>query len=294
MIGKAKSNKSLVATINYNLKEGAELIFTNQLNGEDIKDYQLEMQLLQKCYSGKARQLTLHVILSPHITEGKNLSQEQWQRIANKYLNEMDLKEHQAIGFLHCDKEHRHLHLVINKVRDSKLKLYHDGFIGKRTQKAADCIAIEMNLIRAMEIRNQNIQNKKKQKNSTELIIPFLNPNQHEILQPPLGSKQLFKQQLKEILAKTNVKSIEGYFDEVQKAGFKVLLYHNKETKELRGYGIEKNNTKMDASTIGKQFTITNLEMLFEIKKQQKLKEKILEDMEEKLETYSVKRGMRM
>ena len=50
----------------------------------------------------------------------------------------------------------------------------------------------------------------------------------------------------------------------------------------------------MDASTIGKQFTITNLEMLFEIKKQQKLKEKILEDMEEILETYSVKRGMRM
>lgn len=266
MIGKAKSNKSLIATINYNLKEGAALIFTNQLNGEDIKDYQLEMQLLQKCYSGKARQLTIHVILSPHITDGKNLTQEQWQTIANKYLEEMNLKEHQAIGFLHSDKEHRHLHLVINKVRDPKLKLYHDAFIGKRSQHVADRIALQMKLIRSMEIRDQNILKKQKRKMNNKIIGHFIETEHDVKITKPLGSKRLFNQQLKKILAKTNVKSIEDYFKEVQKAGFKIVQYHNKETKELRGYGVEKNNTKLDASTIGKEFTLTNLNKFFEEK----------------------------
>jgi hypothetical protein len=47
-------------------------------------------------------------------------------------------------------------------------------------------------------------------------------------------------------------------------AGFKLHLYHHKETKELRGYGIEKNNTKLDASVIGKEFTLKNLLAVFE------------------------------
>lgn len=266
MIGRAKSNKSLIATINYNLKEKAELVFTNRLYGENINDYQLEMQLLQKCYSGKARQLTIHAILSPHITEGKNLTTEQWQTIAEKYLNEMSLKEHQAVGFVHSDKEHRHLHLIINKVRDPKLKLYHDAFIGKRSQHAADRIALQMNLIRAMEIRDQNILKKRKRKMSNKIIGHFIEPEHDEIITKPLGSKQLFNQQLKKILAKTNVKSPEDYFRELQKSGFKLYLYHNKETKEFRGYGVEKNKTKMDASTIGKEFTLTNLNKFFEEK----------------------------
>ena len=70
MIGKAKSNKSLVATIEYNLKEKTELFFANKLTGTSIKDYQMQMQDLQKCYQGYAKQLTVHAILSPHISEG--------------------------------------------------------------------------------------------------------------------------------------------------------------------------------------------------------------------------------
>lgn len=261
MIGRAKSNKSLAATINYNLKEGAELFFANRLSGEDINDYRLQMMAMQKCYTGKARTLTMHVILSPHISEGKNLGKDKWAEIAERYLNLMNLKEHQAIGFIHSDKEHRHLHLVINKVKASNVKLYHDGFIGKRTQKAADSIALQMKLIRAKEIMQQNEERRKKQKlanadkSTQELSI--------ETIEKPLGSKQLYKQQLNAILQNKSLKSLDDYFAEIKNMGFKLYLYHNKETKELRGYGIEKNNTKMDASTIGKMFTITNLEKRF-------------------------------
>ena len=286
MIGKAKSNKSLIATINYNLKENAELVFTNQLHGENIQDYQLEMQLLQKCYPGKARQLTIHVILSPHINEGKSLTKEQWKTMADKYLKEMKLNEHQAIGFVHSDKEHRHLHLVINKVRDAKLKLFHDAFIGKRSQHAADRIALQMKLTRAMELRNKNIERRQKRKTSQIISGHFIEPEQ--ALSKPLGSKQLFKQQLKNLLAKTSVTTIDDYFREIQKSGYKLHLYSNKETNELRGYGIEMNNTKMDASTIGKEFTLTKLYTFFEEKHRL-----ALELEEENKMMQSEKRGMR-
>lgn len=261
MIGRAKSNKSLMATINYNLKENAELFFINRLSGEDINDYRLQMMAMQKCYNGVAKTLTIHVILSPHISEGKNLDKNKWGEMADQYLNLMNLKEHQAIGFIHSDKEHRHLHLVINKVKGSNIKLYHDGFIGKRTQKAADAIAIRMNLIRAREIMRQNNEIRKKQRLANAgKSIPELEIETNAL---PIGSKQLFKQQLNSILQNRAVKCIEGYFLEIKNLGFKLYLYHNKETKQLRGYGIEKNHTKMDASTIGKVFTITNLERRF-------------------------------
>lgn len=288
MIGKAKSNKSLVATIAYNLKEKAELIFTNGLSGEDINDYRLQMLAMQKCYTGTARQLTLHVILSPHISEGQNLGIDKWTEIANRYLSLMRLKEYQAIGFIHCDKEHRHLHLVINKVRSSNVKLYHDGFIGKRTQKAADSIAIQMKLIRAKEIMRQNNERKKKLASIDKSIADF----SIEATAKPIGSKQLFKQQLNNILQNKTIKSTEDYFTEIRKQGFKLYLYHKKDTKELRGYGIEKNNTKMDASTIGKEFTLTKLSAIF-MENTLKLEEELI-IKNKKENDYAERRGMRI
>jgi hypothetical protein len=159
VIGKAKSNKSLAATIDYNLKEKAELFFKNKLTGSTIEEYRMQMQDLQKCYNGYAKQLTIHTILSPHITQGSLLVKKEWKQIACDYFEQMNLEEHQAIGFIHSDKEHRHLHLVINKVNERTLKQYNDSFIGKRTQKAADKIAEKMGLIRAMEIKCKSHSN---------------------------------------------------------------------------------------------------------------------------------------
>ena len=165
----------------------------------------------------------------------------------------MDLKEHQAIGFIHSDKEHRHLHLVINRVNNHTLKLYNDSFISKRTQKVADEIAREMGLIRAMAIKWENIRKR---------IQGEFDNDESET--KPVGSRQLFRKELRNILANKNVKTVDDYFNEIREAGFKVLQYHNKETKELRGYGIERNKTKLDASRIGREFTLKNILPIFE------------------------------
>jgi hypothetical protein len=168
-------------------------------------------------------------------------------------------------------------------VNEQTLKQYNDSFIGKRTQKAADEIAQKMGLIRAMEIKRKNIQNRQQQQ---------LQADEKEI--KPLGAKQLFKQELQIILENRNIKNANDYFSKIEKAGFKLHLYQSKETKELRGYGIEKNNAKMDASAIGKEFTLKNLTQVFERNSENIfVQENGIEEPFQEIEETQQYRGMR-
>ena len=243
MIGKAKSNKSLQATLTYNVKGKANLIYTNRLVGLSLDDYRMEMGDLQKCYRGYGKQLTIHAILSPAIEDGKKLSLEQWQAMSDKYLEKMGMKGLQAVGFLHADKEHGHLHLVINKVRENDFKLHHDSYIGKKSHKAADTIAKEMRLVRAMKLRDERLRKE------TDTIVA-----EEKIA----GSKQKFKHVLAS-LVKNNYKNATAYFKALEKEGFIVHQYTDKTSGMLRGYSIERDGTKMDASAIGKQFSLKSL-----------------------------------
>jgi hypothetical protein len=186
------------------------------------------MEDLQKCYKGYGKQLTIHAILSPAIEDGKTLETEQWQKIADDYLSKINMQDLQAIGFLHTDKEHRHLHLVINKVKEKDFKLVHDSYIGKKSQKAADDIAREMKLIRATEIRQSRINEALRVTDALKIGIPA--PKE----KPIVGIKQHFKALMEELLKDTYRSTVE-YFKALEKAGFKVHTYKNKETGELRG-----------------------------------------------------------
>lgn len=250
MIGKAKSNRSLSATISYNLKEGASFIYQNKLDGIDVKDHWLQMEDLQKCYQGRSGQLTIHAVLSPGIEDGLKLSQEKWSEMARKYLLKMDLTDHQTIGFLHEDREHRHLHLIINKVNSGSLKLYHDSYIGKKTQKAADQIASEMNLVRAREIM---FQRRLRAINEEDLGTP---------LQPKVPAGNGIKLKMKLILEdviKTKYADAEAFFLALEKRNLVIHRYKNSQTKELRGYGIELGGCILDASAIGRKYSLRAL-----------------------------------
>src|SRR5665213_1744040 len=204
MIGKAKSNKSLQATIAYNEKEKATLIYANKLVGISLADFRMQMEDLQKCYRGYGRQLTIHAILSPSIEDGKRLNRSQWKIMADKYLSNMNMQGLQAIGFLHEDKDHKHLHLVINKVKEGDFKLFHDNFIGKKTQKAADNIAIDMKLIRAAEVRQSRINQSARIKDALQAGINISE-------EKPAGTKQQFKSILEGVIKKSYC-SIDEYF----------------------------------------------------------------------------------
>ena len=251
MIGKSKSNRSLAATIDYNIKEKALLVFQHNLEGLNMQDFRLQMSDLQKSYRGYGKQLTIHTILSPAIEDGKNLSRQQWRKMANTYLQKMQLHHHQAIGFIHSDKNHKHLHLVINKVNNTTLKLYHDSFIGKKTQVVADQIAQEMNLVRAKVIMQGRSTDKIRAIEAGEI--------KSEVVETKIiGAKQQIEALLDAAII-TQPKTAAAYFLTLEKMGCKIHKYFSKETAELRGYGVEIKGTKMDASAVGKKYTLISL-----------------------------------
>ena len=237
MIGKAKSNKSLPATLAYNNKQGSELFFSQNLVSDNRHDLAMQMSDLQKCYTGKGKNLTIHAQLSPAIGEGKKLTTKQWQKIATSFLKRTGMGRLQCVGYLHRDKEHVHCHLVVNRVDENSFKLFDDSYIMLRAIRAADEVAKELALTRAMLVREENNVNK-------------------------VGSKQEFKMFLENILGQSP-KNLGGYFDAIRSGGYKLKVHRNKETREIRGYGISKGGTYMDASTIDRKLTLRNIEKHF-------------------------------
>ncbi|MBS1668722.1 MAG: relaxase/mobilization nuclease domain-containing protein [Bacteroidetes bacterium] len=237
MIGKAKSNKSLSATLAYNHKQGSEFFFSQNLVSGDRHDLAMQMSDLQKCYTGKGKNLTIHAQLSPAISEGKKLTTKEWQKIASSFLERTGMGRLQCIGYLHRDKEHVHCHLIVNRVDENTFKLYDDSYIMLRSIRAADEVAKELGLTRAMLVKEKI--NKEK-----------------------IGSKQEFKLFLENILTQ-NPKNLEGYFDAIRSGGYGLRVHRDKKTGEARGYGISKGGTYMDASTIDRKLTLRNIEKYF-------------------------------
>ena len=237
MIGKAKPNKSLSATLAYNHKQGSELFFSCNMVGETGQDFAMQMSDLQKCYTGKGRNLTIHAQLSPAIGEGKKLTPKEWQKIACLFLKKTGMDRLQCMGYLHRDKEHVHCHLVVNRVDENTFKLYDDSYIMLRAIRAADEVAKELGLTRAMLVREENNLNK-------------------------IGSKQQFKLFLENILMQ-GPKNLGEYFDAIRVAGYGLRIHRDKETGEARGYGISWGGTYMDASTIDRKLTLRNIEKHF-------------------------------
>ena len=248
MIGKAKSNKSLSATLAYNHKQGSELFFSCNMVGETGQDFAMQMSDLQKCYTGKGRNLTIHAQLSPAIGEGKKLTTKEWQKIAKSFLERTGMGRLQCMGYLHRDKEHVHCHLVVNRVDENSFKLFDDSYIMLSAIRAADEVANELGLTRAMLVKEENNVNK-------------------------IGSKQEFKLFLEDILMQ-NPKNLGEYFDTIRAAGYGLRIHKNKETGEIRGYGISMGCTYMDASTIDRKLTLRNIEKHF--REGNTIKEKIM------------------
>src|SRR5690606_37899348 len=86
------------------------------------------------------------------IEDGKFLRQKELREICQKFMKEMNLGDRQAIAFVHKDKEHKHIHLYVNRINFNGVA-YKDSFIGKRCQVAAEKVAEEMKLTTVKHIQ---------------------------------------------------------------------------------------------------------------------------------------------
>ena len=146
MIGKGTSIAHTGTSIDYgwNQEKDAEIVFSQHLAGNSPQEITEEFRLIQE-ENTRCQKNTLSFILSPTQEDGRNLSKEQLGELTQKFIKEMQLKERQAIAFVHRDKAHTHVHLYVNRIGFDG-KAYNDSFIGKRSQLAAENVAKEMGL----------------------------------------------------------------------------------------------------------------------------------------------------
>ena len=158
MIGKGRSISHTGASMSYgwNQEKDAEVVFSQHLAGENPEQITEEFKIIQG-QNARCTNNALSFVLSPTIEDGKELNAKALKEITEKFLKEMKLQEHQAIGFVHRDQQHTHVHVYVNRI-DFNGKAYNDSFIGKRSQQAAERVAEKLGLTTVREVQLERLE----------------------------------------------------------------------------------------------------------------------------------------
>ncbi|MDR2221119.1 MAG: relaxase/mobilization nuclease domain-containing protein [Flavobacteriaceae bacterium] len=160
MIAKAKTCIGGTALFNYviNPNKGYELV-RNNLSGETPKDMFQTMQILQN-QNSRCKNNTISVVISPTIEDSKKMTDKDLNNLVNDFLIglKLDPKSAQYIAYIHTEKEHKHVHILANRI-DENGKALKDNYIGFQAQRIAHEIALKYGWT---SIRQEN-ENKKEQ-----------------------------------------------------------------------------------------------------------------------------------
>lgn len=242
MIGKAKSCVGGFSLFNYVVddEKGIE-ISRNNLCGETPIELFQEMKILQNL-NHKATNKLISIVLSPHVNDGENLTKKQLENITKEFLKdlEIDLEKSQFIAFLHTEKRHRHIHILLNRV-DENGKLFKDHHIGKKAQWSAHRVAGKNGLISAKQIRIDKIKASEDIKSNSKNL-----------------RKEIYQKHLKVMESKPM--TLEKYLAEMLKKNIKFIPTINKQG-ELQGFRVKdlENQTEMKASEVHRNMGLKNL-----------------------------------
>ena len=239
MISKAKSCPGGTALFNYvvNDKKGYELL-RNDLSGSTPKELFSDMMIFQqqnlRCVNN-----TISIVLSPTVDDGKKLSINQLKTLTQDFLIKMDLdpNSNQFIAFVHDEKEHKHVHILLNRVNKDG-SLINDSFISKKAQKAAHDVAKLHQLTSAKDIRDLK-ENKAKISNSN--IKKEINNIHLKVL-------------------KMRPQNLKEYQEEMCKAGVQVLPTINKQGN-IQGYRFlhETSGINLKASEVDRNLKLNEI-----------------------------------
>lgn len=223
MIGKGHSISSTKASIAYgwNQEKNAEVVLKEYLAGDTPQEIAEEFKIIQS-QNQRCINNTLSFVVSPTIEDSKNMTRKDLGELAKHFLKEMNLQNHQAMGFVHRDKQHTHIHIYANRISLTG-EVYKDNFIGKRSQIAADNVAKQLGLIRVRDVQQEKLQ---------EL-------------------KQLRKeiQNIHEKVLHSRPKSLDEYIKKMQDQQVKVIPSINK-SNQLQGFRFEYKGVNLKGSEV--------------------------------------------
>ena len=233
MIGKGKSISQTSASVAYgwNQDKNAEIILRQYLVGDNPSEISKEFKTIQDMNS-RCEKNTMSFIISPTISDGKKLQAKDLHEITKRFMVQMKLGERQAIAFVHKDKQHRHIHLYVNRI-DFKGKAYNDSFVGKKSQLAAERVAIDMKLTTVKQVQFEKEFNLREIRNEIK--------RRHD-----LSMKQF------------RPKSFDEYIKVMETNGVKVIPSINNQNK-LQGFRFEFDGHNLKGSEINRNMSILNI-----------------------------------
>ena len=162
MISKAKSCTGGTALFNYvvNENKGYELL-RNNISGITPKEMYSDFSILQQ-QNLRCKNNTISIVLSPTIDDSIKMTNEQLKTLTKDFLKEMNLdpKTNQFIAFVHTEKEHKHVHIILNRVKQDGT-LIKDSFISKKAQFVAHEMALKHGFTSAKELKKVKEQERK-------------------------------------------------------------------------------------------------------------------------------------
>ncbi|WP_435139066.1 relaxase/mobilization nuclease domain-containing protein [Formosa sp. A9] len=215
----------------WNQEKDAEVVLKEYLHGEEPRAITKEFKMIQD-QNHNCTKNTLSFVISPTVKDGKRLDREQLRDITKCFLKEMDLKERQAIAFVHKDKEHNHIHLYVNRI-DFKGQAYNDSFIGKRSQHAAERVAQQLKLTTVKQVQFEKAFNLKEIRSEIK--------RRHD-----LTMKQ-FKP-----------RGFDDYLKSMKTNGVEVIPVINKQNK-LQGFRFEFSGHNLKGSEVHRNMSIGNI-----------------------------------
>jgi len=228
MIGKGHAISRTKVSISYgwNQEKEAEIVLKEHLAGDTPAEITEEFKIIQS-QNQRCHNNTLSFIVSPTIEDGKDLSKKDLGEIARKFLKEMNLQNHQAIGFVHRDKAHTHIHIYANRIGFDG-KAYNDSFIGKRSQISADNVAKELGLKRVRDVQLEKAQELK-------------------------GLRQEIKN-INDRVLQSKPKSLDDYMKKMKEHKVEVIPTINK-SNQLQGFRVEYKGVNLKASEVDRSMS---------------------------------------
>lgn len=172
MISKAKSCIGGSALFNYVINEnkGYELM-RNGLSGTTPKELFTDMQIIQQ-QNNRCMNNTISIVLSPTINDSKIMTDDQLSELTKEFLNKMgmEVEKNQFIAFVHTEKEHKHIHVLLNRVNPDGT-LIPDNFISKKAQRAAHETALKHGWTSAKVLKDEKEEISKNQYKDIKKLI---------------------------------------------------------------------------------------------------------------------------
>lgn len=251
-MGKSISHTAASMSYGMNQEKGSEIIHSQYLAGETPREITEEFKVIQE-QNELCRKNTLSFVLSPTIEDGRKLEKEQLKEMTERFIKEMNLKQHQAVAFVHRDKEHVHVHLYANRI-NFQGKAYNDSFIGKRSQQIAEQVARQMELTTVREVQQEKLYRMQELRSEIQRI--------HE-----------------KVMAQERPRDFDQYIKSMEQNNVKVIPSINKQN-QLQGFRFEYKGTNLKGSEVHRSMSMGRIagQMNFEKERAQRIvKDKSME-----------------